>query len=79
VTEISERDMASDVTEAMAVGGIWFAAFVVGQTGVRMCSDQNPDGWPIPNGYDVVLLGTGPLPGEAGYQLLRVSGQQATE
>lgn len=73
---ISERDMQRDVTEAMAAGGVWFAAFVTGLTGVRLVCDENPGGWPIPPGYDLVLLGTGQLPGERGFNLIRVTDQQ---
>jgi hypothetical protein len=75
---ISERDMQRDVTEAMSAGGVWFAAFVSGLTGVRLVCDENPGGWPIPPGYDLVLLGTGQLPGERGFNLIRVTDQQAS-
>jgi hypothetical protein len=74
---ISERDMQADVTEAMTVGGVWFAAFVTGLSGVRLVCDVNPEGWPIPPGYDLVLLGTAPLPGESGFNLIRVTDQRS--
>jgi hypothetical protein len=67
--------MQRDVTEAMAAGGVWFAAFVTGLTGVRLVCEENPGGWPIPPGYDLVLLGTAPLPGDRGFNLIRVTDQ----
>lgn len=75
VDSITERDMQRDVAEAMAAGGVWFAAFVTGQAGVRIVTESNPEGWPIPPGYDLVLLGTGGLPGDPGFNLIRVTDQ----